>query len=88
VWQIKKDEFKATYGFSFATTQEAMRLKNGNTLINNWQGASGEPQIVEVTPEKKIVWILKSWANPDLQYGSSTDILDEPGFMEDYEHYR
>lgn len=88
VWQIKKDEFKTTAGFSFATTQEAMRLKNGNTIINNWQGATGEPQIVEVTPDKKIVWILKSWAAPDLQYGSSTDILDEPGYMEDFEHYR
>jgi hypothetical protein len=88
VWQIKKDEFKASHGFSFATVQECMRLKNGNTIINNWLGASGEPQIVEVTPDKKIVWILKSWANPDLQYGSSTDILDEPGYMEDFEHYR
>jgi len=60
--------------------QMAWRLPNGSTLVNNWFNEwSGKldrtnppVQAVEFTPDKKIVWVLRSWENPDL--GPSTTI--------------
>ncbi len=65
--------------------QLAARLPNGNTLINNWfnQWSSkldpaNEPvQAIEVTPDKKIVWALRSWDAPaDLGPSTTIQILD------------
>ena len=39
-------------------------------------------QVVEVTPDKKVVWQVKQWCNPNLGPGSSTQLLDEPGTPE------
>jgi hypothetical protein len=72
------------------TVQGAMRLSNGNTIVNNWCGgglprgewASKCVQVFEVTKEKKVVWKVKQWSNPNLGPGSSTQLLDEPGVPE------
>ncbi len=65
--------------------QTATRLKNGNTLItqwvNEWSGPidkAGVPiQAIEVTPEKKLVWVLRSWTPPaDLGPSTTIQILD------------
>ncbi len=73
------------------TVQGAMRLANGNTIVNNWCGgglrnsaewASKCVQVIEVTPDKKVVWKVKQWSNPNLGPGSSTQLLDEPGVPE------
>jgi hypothetical protein len=61
-------------------------LADGNTLINNWTG--GLPleewpkavQLIEVTPDKKVVWALQDWKT--LGPASSTQLLDEPGVPE------
>ena len=66
--------------------QMAWRLPNGNTLVNNWFNEwSGKLdrnslpiQAVEFTPEKKIVWALRSWDAPDLGPATTIQILDEP----------
>jgi hypothetical protein len=39
-------------------------------------------QYFEVTPDKKFVWQLKQWNNPNLGPGSSIQALDEPGVPE------
>lgn len=67
--------------------QIAIRLANGNTLINNWFNTwsetidiSNQPlQAIEVTADKKIVWALRSWKEP-ANLGPSTIIipLNEP----------
>jgi hypothetical protein len=63
----------------------ATRLANGNTLINNWFSGSVEKispdhqpvQAIEVTPDKKIVWALRSWTPPaDLGPSTTIQILD------------
>jgi hypothetical protein len=65
--------------------QTATRLKNGNTLItqwvNEWAGPvdkTGAPvQAIEVTPAKKVVWVLRSWSPPaDLGPSTTIQILD------------
>jgi len=70
--------------------QEADRLANGNTVICNWCPVDlkdpakwpGTVQVLEVTPEKKVVWALSEWKDPDLGPASSIQLLDEPGVPE------
>jgi len=35
-----------------------------------------------VTPDKKVVWALSSWKDPDLGPATSIQLLDEPGVVE------
>jgi hypothetical protein len=77
VWEVGQDELP---GIHFSVVQEASRLKNGNTLINNWvstdpaDGWDRSPQLVEVTPAKKVVWRITERAL--LGPASTTQILD------------
>jgi hypothetical protein len=82
VWEITQSDLP---GIPLYSVQEASRLANGNTLINNWPG--GLPveqwptaiQLIEVTPAKKVVWALQDWKT--LGPPSSTQLLDEPGLQ-------
>ncbi|MGA2705933.1 MAG: hypothetical protein ABSH35_33235 [Isosphaeraceae bacterium] len=39
--------------------------------------------MLEVTPDKKLVWALREWTDPaDLGPASSLQLLDEPGVAE------
>jgi hypothetical protein len=84
VWEINKDELP---GVTLYTVQEVSRLANGNTLINNWAGSAASMadwpkivQVVEVTPDKNVVWALRDWTT--LGPASSTQLLDQPGAAE------
>ena len=83
VWEINKDDLP---GIPLYTVQEVSRLANGNTLINNWPGGlalaewPAMVQLIEVTPQKKVVWGLRDWKT--LGPASSTQLLDEPGVAE------
>ena len=76
-----------TPDYKFSSLQNAWRLPNGNTIINNWENewsaankdVSGTLQAIEVTPDKKVVWALASWAEP-ARLGPATTIqlLDGP----------
>jgi hypothetical protein len=83
--------------------QEANRLSNGNTVMSNWcpvgvVDASGAKapskwpttvQVIEVTPEKKVVWALRSWTPPaDLGPATVIQLLDEPGIPENQDQQR
>lgn len=48
----------------------------GNNKTEEW---AGTVQVFEVTPEKKIVWALSSWKNPDLGPSTYIQLLGEPG---------
>jgi hypothetical protein len=82
VWEFTR----ADAPFTIGNTQTANRLANGNTVICNWiagnkntQEWAGTVQVFEVTPDKKIVWALSSWSNPDLGPATYIQLLDEPG---------
>ena len=87
VWQFSQ---KDAPEYKFFIFQEASRLANGDTVICNWCPVDlkdvkqwpGSVQVLEVTPEKKIVWALSAWNNPDLGPASSIQLLDEPGVAE------
>jgi hypothetical protein len=77
-------------GVKFDNLQQAWRLPNGNTVIDNWgnewNAASGKLgaetlQAIEVTPEKKVVWVLKAWGQdglPSLGPATTFQFLDGP----------
>jgi hypothetical protein len=85
VWEIDKDDLP---GVPLYTVQEVSRLSNGNTLINNWAGSAPNDQwktvvqLIEVTPDKKVVWALRDW--DDLGPASSTQLLDDKGKPENF----
>jgi hypothetical protein len=78
-------------GYKFSNLQNAWRLPNGNTMINNWENewsvpskdVTGTLQAIEVTPDKKVVWALESWTEP-ARLGPATTIqlLDGPAMEE------
>jgi len=76
--------------------QEVSRLANGNTVLCNWcpngvkdtKDWPGTVQVLEVTPDKKVVWALSSWSDPDLGTASSIQLLDEKGVAEKNELQR
>ena len=70
--------------YKFNNLQQAWRLPNGNTVINNWgnEWSKSEKtgpetlQAIEVTPEKKVVWVLRSWSEPNLGPATTFQFLD------------
>ena len=77
VWQVKNDELP---GISLKFMAGLQRLPNGNTVMSNWVG-HGEfgkaPHLIEVTPEKKVVWTYQNDAV--MKTISSVQVLDVPG---------
>lgn len=78
VWQITPADLPPQYRYE--NSQTATRLANGNTIICSRGGSAQGPQLVEVTPHKKVVWVLKDWTH----FGPATavQILDDPGIPE------
>jgi len=82
-------KFREVWKYEIKSPWAAVRLKNGNTLITdehdiltrevNPQNGKG-PQLVEITPDKKVVWVLWDWA--DFGPATAVQILDEPGVPE------
>ena len=60
--------------------QTCTRLANGNTIFTSRGGGGKGPQLVEVTPDKKVVWVLQDWQ--DLGDATAVQILDDPGIPE------
>lgn len=73
-------------GKGVKSPQKAVRLKNGNTIVNDWfnewrntvSDLANQPiQAVEVTPEGEIVWQLCEWKDPDLGPSTTIQPLDQ-----------
>jgi hypothetical protein len=82
VWELNQ----ADVPFKLFNNQTANRLANGNTVISNWCAGNknteewtGTVQVFEVRPDKKVVWALSSWKNPDLGPNTYIQLLDEQG---------
>ncbi len=78
VWELTKEDIPAQYRYENA--QSATRLANGNTIICSRGGKDQGPQLVEVTRDKKVVWVLEDWA--ELGPATAVQILDDPGYPE------
>lgn len=78
VWEVGKADIPAQYWYG--NSQTANRLSNGNTILSSRGGDKHGPQLVEVTPDKKVVWVLQDWQH--FGPGTAVQILDEPGIPE------
>lgn len=58
VWELKENDLP---GIQLAWITMVDRLPNGNTWIVNCHAGPNNPQIVEVSPEKKVVWSFKDF---------------------------
>lgn len=58
VWSIGHDELP---GIRLAWVTSLHRLPNGNTIIGNCHAGPANPQLIEVTPEKKVVWTFRDF---------------------------
>ncbi|MGA7831554.1 MAG: hypothetical protein WCA21_11375 [Terracidiphilus sp.] len=89
VWSWSRTD---TPQYKFGSLQNAWRLPNGDTVINNWlnewnmdpKDMVGTTQAIEVNPAKQVVWELSSWTDP-AKLGPATTIqfLDTPSAPED-----
>ncbi len=80
IWEFNcKTDLPVEYQFTSAP-QTCTRLINGNTIFAS-RGKQGKgPQLIEVTREKKVVWVLQDWT----KVGDATalQVLDDPGIPE------
>jgi hypothetical protein len=87
VWQFTSADVP---DYKFDSLQIATRLPNGNTLINNWVNQwngkinpdTAPVQALEITPDKKVVWALRSWSSSNLGPSTTIQLLDEPAVPE------
>lgn len=83
VWSVSKADLP---DYKLINLQNAWRLPNGNTLFNCWVNEWNGPvdralvpaQAIEVTPDKKVVWALHQYDNPNLGPATTIQLLDEP----------
>ena len=84
IWEFKQADLPP--GIVLHNIQTADRLANGNTVIFSSTGGTqleDRPnliQILEVAPDKKLVWVLQDWKN--LGPATTAQFLDEPGVPE------
>ncbi len=84
VWEFTPADLPP--GIVFHNTQTADRLANGDTVIFSSTGGSKKEdrpniiQAIEVSPDKKVVWVLQDWK--DLGPATTAQFLDEPGIPE------
>ena len=79
VWEFKSIELPEAYRLTDAP-QTCTRLANDNTVFCSRGGNGKGPQIVEVTPDKKVVWVLQDWKM--LGGATAVQLLDDPGLPE------
>jgi hypothetical protein len=79
VWEYKSSELPEAFRMVQAP-QTCTRLANGNTIFCSRGGSGKGPQLVEIAPDKSVVWVLQDWQ--DLGDATAVQILDDPGIPE------
>jgi hypothetical protein len=68
VWKVEQNDLP---GITLAWVTRVERLPNGNTLIGNCHAGPENPQLIEITSDKKVVWAWKDFTN----FGNSTPVV-------------
>ncbi len=80
VWEFNCNvDLPAAYRFASAP-QSCTRLANGNTIFASRGRGGRGPQLIEVAPDKKVVWVLQDWAS--IGDATAVQVLDDPGIPE------
>jgi hypothetical protein len=69
IWKIEQHDLP---GITLAWVTRVKRLANGNTIVGNCHAGPDNPQIVEVTPDKRVVWTWKDFTN----FGNATTVWE------------
>lgn len=74
VWKLEQKDLP---GITLAWVTRVERLPNGNTRFGNCHAGPDNPQFIEVTPDKQVVWTFKDFQN----FGNSMPVqaVLEPG---------
>jgi outer membrane protein assembly factor BamB len=93
VWEYMMSDMP---DYTFLSPQIATRLANGNTIVGNWFNQwdskldpnNLQVQAIEISPDKKVVWALRSWVAP-MNLGPSTTIqlLDDANAITENVHF-
>ena len=75
VWELSLAELPQEARLS--DCQSSVRLSNGNTILCSRGNGGLSPQMVEVTPDKRVVWCLNDWR--ELGPCTAVQILSDPG---------
>ncbi len=67
VWKVEQNDLP---GVTLAWVTRVERLPNGNTLIGNCHANPDNPQFIEITADKKVVWTFRDFKN----FGNSTPV--------------
>ncbi|MFM1945288.1 MAG: hypothetical protein RI897_4270 [Verrucomicrobiota bacterium] len=67
VWKVEQNDLA---GITLAWVTCVERLANGNTLIGNCHAGPENPQFIEVTPEREVVWSFRDFE----RFGNSTPV--------------
>jgi hypothetical protein len=80
VWEFNcKTDLPDEYQFTSAQ-QSCTRLANGHTIFTSRGKSSQGSQLIEITPDKKVVWVLQDWK--EIGDATAVQILDDPGIPE------
>ena len=93
IWNCQLSELP---GYKVSNPQLAVRLSNGNTIVNNWFNQWDSKidltnlpvQAIELTPDNKIIWALRSWEHPiDLGPSTTIQLLNRKTMEVDATHF-
>jgi len=60
VWKVEQNDLK---GITLAWVTTLELLPNGNIVIGNCHAGRGQPQVVEIDRNKRVVWSYADWTN-------------------------
>jgi len=92
IWDFKLDDYPH---YKMTSPQIAVRLDNGNTLINTWFSEWGNEKVdlnnppiqaIEVAPNREVVWVLQSWKDPYLGPSTTIQVLGDARISE-HKHF-
>jgi len=83
VWEFNcLTDLPAEYKFASAP-ESCTRLANGNTIFASWGKGGQCPRLIEVTRDKRVVWVLQDWKDigdaPPCRFWTIPEFLKIPG---------
>jgi hypothetical protein len=60
IWKVEQNDLP---GITLAWVTRVERLPNGNIRLGNCHAGPDNPQFIEITKDRKVVWSFKDWTN-------------------------